>query len=237
MPRLFERFHRIENTRSRTHEGSGIGLALVHELIKLHGGSLRAESTPGRGSTFIVRIPLGANHIPVERIGKDRTLPSTALSTSAFVEEALRWLPDADAVSEEELPSPNELLAIPCPPACDVHAGRPRLLVADDNSDMRQYSVRLMAERYEVEVVPDGVSALAAARERRPGLVLSDVLMLRLDGLGLLRELRADPKLCDVPIILLSARAAEESRIGKSDRTGTQAAIGCRNVGSYCGLF
>jgi PAS domain S-box-containing protein len=213
MPRLFERFHRIENTRSRTHEGSGIGLALVHELVKLHEGTLRAESAPGRGSTFIVRIPLGANHIPVERIGKDRTLPSTTWSTSTFVEEALRWLPDADVVSEEELPYPNELLAIPCPPISDVPSGRPRLLVADDNSDMRQYLVRLMAERYEVEAVPDGISALAAARERRPDLVLSDVMMPRLDGLGLLRELRADPKLCDVPIILVSARAAEESRI------------------------
>jgi PAS domain S-box-containing protein len=213
MPRLFERFHRIENARTRTHEGSGIGLALVHELVKLHNGTLRAESTPGRGSTFIVTIPLGANHIPVERTGKGRTLPSSALSTSAFVEEALRWLPDADAVSEEELPSANELLALSCPPTSDVTAGRPRLLVADDNSDMRRYLVRLMAEHYEVEAVPDGVSALAAARERRPDLVLSDVMMPRLDGLGLLRELRADPKLCDVPIILLSARAGEESRI------------------------
>jgi PAS domain S-box-containing protein len=212
MPRLFERFHRIENVRSRTHEGSGIGLALVHELVKLHEGALRAESTPGRGSTFIVTVPLGADHIPIERIGNDRTMSSTAVGASAFVEEALRWLPAA-AVSEEEMPSPNELLAIPCPPTSKLPSGRPRLLVADDNSDMRQYLVRLMSERYEVEAVPDGLSALESARTKRPDLILSDVMMPRLDGLGLLRELRADPGLSDVPIILLSARAGEESRL------------------------
>ena len=213
MPRLFERFHRIENTRSRTHEGSGIGLALVYELVKLHGGALRAESVPGQGSTFIVTIPLGTDHIPVERIAKDRTLSSTAVGASAFVEEALRWLPEAESVCETELPSPNELLPIPCPPTPNGPSGRPRLLIADDNSDMRRYLVRLMAERYEVEAVSDGVNALAAARERRPDLVLSDIMMPRLDGLALLRELRSDPKLCDIPIILLSARAGEESRL------------------------
>src|SRR6202044_3207404 len=88
IPRLFDRFHRIENTRSRTHEGSGIGLALVLELVKLHGGAVRVESVTGKGSSFIVSIPLGSAHLPSERIGGTRTLATTAVGAAPFVEEA-----------------------------------------------------------------------------------------------------------------------------------------------------
>ncbi len=216
LPRLFDRFHRIENTRSRTHEGSGIGLALVQELVKLHGGSVRAESAVGKGSTFIVSFPLGSAHLPAERIGGTRTLASTAVGAAPFVEEALRWLPDAghDDAETEILPS-DELIPIPCPPLANRGTGveLPLILVADDNTDMRQYLVRLLAERYEVKAVPDGKAALAAVRERSPDLVLTDVMMPNLDGFGLLHELRSAAETRTIPIILLSARAGEESRV------------------------
>ena len=118
LPRLFDRFHRIENTRSRTHEGSGIGLALVQELVKLHGGSVRVESVVGKGSTFIVSLPLGSAHLPADRIGGTRTLATTALGAAPFVEEALRWLPDAeDNEVAEEIGPGNELIPVPCPPS------------------------------------------------------------------------------------------------------------------------
>jgi PAS domain S-box-containing protein len=216
LPRLFDRFHRIENTRSRTHEGSGIGLALVQELVKLHGGSVRVESVPGEGSTFIVSVPLGISHLPAGRIGKTRSLATTALGATPFVEEALRWLPDADQEIPAEAILSQELIPIPCPPASDGDGAsekRPRILVADDNADMRQYLVRLLAERYEVQAVADGKAALESVRERAPEVVLSDVMMPNLDGFGLLRELRSDPKTRTIPIILLSARAGEESRV------------------------
>jgi signal transduction histidine kinase len=87
------------------------------------------------------------------------------------------------------------------------------LVVADDNADMRHYLVRLLAERYDVQAVSDGEAALAAARERLPDLIVSDVMMPKLDGISLLRELRTDPALKEVPTILLSARAGEESRL------------------------
>ena len=95
IPHLFERFYRVEGARGRTHEGTGIGLALVQELVKLHGGSVRVESAPSRGSTFIVSIPTGTAHLPADLIGGTRTLSSTALGARPYVEEALRWLPDA----------------------------------------------------------------------------------------------------------------------------------------------
>ena len=217
LPRLFDRFHRVENTRSRTHEGSGIGLALVHELVKLHGGSVRVESVVGKGTTFVVSLNRGSAHLPADRIGGVRSLATTAVGAAPFVEEALRWLPEEDQVEPPEvIPPERDLIPIPAPPVATNLPGsepRPLILVADDNADMRQYLVRLLSERYEVEAVPDGEAALAAARGRTPALVLSDVMMPNLDGFGLLRELRADPKIQTVPIILLSARAGEESRV------------------------
>ncbi len=222
LPRLFDRFHRVQNTRSRTHEGSGIGLALVHELVKLHYGDVRVESAPGIGSTFIVRLPLGSSHLPVDGIGGARGLASTAVGATPFLEEALGWLPDAGQTSSrEELPTGLELMQVPCPPLSangEASPKRPRVVIADDNADMRSYLVRLLAERYDVEAVANGQAALEIVRKRKPDLILSDVMMPELDGFGLLRELRSDPGTKTIPIILLSARAGEESRVEGMER-------------------
>lgn len=209
MPRLFERFYRVENSQGRTHEGSGIGLALVQELIKLHGGAVRAESKTGEGTAFIVTVPLGSAHLPAEKVVTARGRASVVTGAISFVEEALRWLPDQSPSMEE---SPREERP-PVPSPQNLQTDRPRIVLADDNADMRQYIARLLAERYAVEAVADGEAALAAAQERRPDLILSDIMMPRLDGFGLLRDLRNDPSLRNVPVILLSARAGEEARI------------------------
>lgn len=221
--RVFERFHRVEDARGRTQEGTGIGLALVQELVKLHGGSVRVESTLGRGSTFTVSIPTGKAHLPADRIGGTRRQASTALGASPYVEEALRWLPDAESLPLAPVGGgigPDALLASPFPSAAVTRQGeeressvRARILWADDNADMRDYVRRLLSAHYNVETVADGQTALAAARARRPDLVLADVMMPKLDGFGLLRELRADPETRTLPVILLSARAGEEARV------------------------
>jgi PAS domain S-box-containing protein len=213
LPRVFERFYRIENARGRTHEGSGIGLALTRELVRMHGGDIRAASNMDAGSTFTVTIPLGATHLPPGQIGLARTAASTGDSAHQFVEESLGWLPgDAGAISD--LPR-TPRVADPMLPVTERQGESHELhvLVADDNADMRNYLAQILRERYEVEVVADGAAALRAARARPPGLVLADVMMPVLDGFGLLRELRADPKTARLPVILLSARAGEESRV------------------------
>jgi PAS domain S-box-containing protein len=215
IPKLFDRFHRVPNTRSRTHEGSGIGLALVHELVKLHAGSMRVESTVGQGSTFIITIPLGQDHLATSQVGGDRPLSSTATGAAPFVQEALRWLPDAEhGVPPSDISSDYELMAVPCPPvSAGDHASRSRVLIADDNADMRLYLVRLLSERFDTIAVANGRAALDAIQQQLPDLILSDVMMPELDGFGLLRELRKNPDTRTVPIILLSARAGEESRV------------------------
>jgi signal transduction histidine kinase len=196
IPHLFERFYRVKGGRARTHEGTGIGLSLVQELVRLHGGAVRVESAAGAGSTFTVVIPA----VTPATAGQPspRTLAPTALGASLFVEEALRWLPDMGSEDVRE--------SLPVTP-------RARILVADDNADMREYVSRLLREHWTVEAVADGRAALEAARARTPDLVLTDVMMPGLDGFELLRALRADPRTSTVPVILLSARAGEEARV------------------------
>jgi PAS domain S-box-containing protein len=205
LPRVFERFHRIEGQRSRTHEGSGIGLALVQELVNLHRGQIRAESEPGHGTTFTVSIPFGSAHLPQDRIGAARTLASSSVRAEAYVEEALHSLPD---FRSSELPDRVDIPVTESSP----HAGA-RILLADDNSDMRDYVRRLLSPHFDVETAADGQAALKSIRTRRPDLVLSDVMMPVLDGFGLLNAIRSDPALRDVPVIMLSARAGEQSRV------------------------
>ena len=211
IPRVFERFHRVPNARSRTHEGTGIGLALVQELVKLHGGFIRVESTLGKGSTFIVSIPLGQNHLSQSQLGGTRALTSTATGAKPFVEEALGWLPETPRENDEVI-NDQDLLPVPCPPSSGTGV-RPRILIADDNADMRQYIARLLSEHYEVETAPDGQAALRAAREHPPNLILSDVMMPVMDGFQLIEAIHAEERTRRIPIVLLSARAGEESRV------------------------
>jgi len=212
IPRLFERFHRVEGTEARTHEGSGIGLALVQELVRLHAGTIDATSTQGTGTTFRVRLPLGSAHIPAERIQSPRTRASTAIGAQAYVQEALRWLPGhADDLAERLLASPDARGARHDDRFASTFGAR--VLLADDNADMRSYVRDLLQPGYNVEAVADGEQALAAAQREAPDLIISDVMMPRLDGFGLLKAVRADPGLAGVPLIMLSARAGEEARI------------------------
>ncbi|MGA8874016.1 MAG: ATP-binding protein [Candidatus Korobacteraceae bacterium] len=208
--RVFERFHRIESTRARTYEGTGIGLALVQELARLHGGSVSVESTQGHGTTFTVSVPRGRTHLPADRIQPSRGVLSAGLAAEAYVDEAQRWLPrESGAPDEAQSKVPPSAQAIPEAASGD----KGLILIADDNADMREYIARLLRGEYRVEVAADGLQALEASRKLHPDLVLSDVMMPRLDGFGLLRAIRDDPALRSTPVILLSARAGEESRI------------------------
>ncbi|HYQ44219.1 MAG TPA: ATP-binding protein [Polyangiaceae bacterium] len=213
LPRVFERFHRVAGAKGRSFEGSGIGLALVHELVRLHGGDVRVESEVGRGTTFFVTIPTGSAHLPQDRLAKEGALAANPAGTSAgHVLEAEQWA-RAKRASE---PPPVEPITAPAaaePRAPASNDARERVLVADDNADMREYLQRLLSPHWEIQTVPDGRAALAAALAAPPDLVLSDVMMPELDGVSLLAALRADPRTKTVPVILISARAGEEARL------------------------
>jgi PAS domain S-box-containing protein len=207
VPKLFERFHRVENQKSRSFEGSGIGLALVHELVKLHGGSLVAESEVGKGSSFKVSIPFSSFQLPADSLDSGSTAVPAANRAEAYVEEALSWLPGD---TKTGFPVSKSDVAIPGVGRDKMHG---RILVADDNADMRAYIGRLLGAHWDVETEEDGNAAIEAIKRSRPDLVVTDAMMPHLDGFGLLQAIRNDAELCDLPVIMLSARAGEEARI------------------------
>ncbi|MBD2070263.1 PAS domain S-box protein [Leptolyngbya sp. FACHB-671] len=226
LPHIFQRFHRVKGAAGRSYEGSGIGLSLVQELVKLHGGSIRVSSVVGQGTCFTISIPTGYSHLPGDRlqlqhgetqlIGAERSFTSIETRATPHIAEALRWLPDERSERVDEWMSEAEYHPSTRPliyPSTHSPALPARILLADDNADMRNYMRRLLNQQYEVEVVSDGVAALAAIRQQMPHLVLTDVMMPRLDGFGLLQALRANPDTQQIPIILLSAQAGEESQI------------------------
>ncbi|GAA2544412.1 hypothetical protein GCM10010435_11190 [Winogradskya consettensis] len=199
---LFDRFHRVTGAWSRSHEGTGIGLALVRELAELHAGTASAQSEPGVGSTFRVSVPLGAAHLPADRIVERPGAVAPDDHGRLYVEEAHWW-------SGESVPEPPA----PAVPGAVQDARRGRVLVADDNADLRDHVVRLLQPYWDVTAVNDGREALTLAREEQFDLVLTDVMMPRLDGFALIKALRADERTRDLPILVLSARAGEESSV------------------------
>ncbi len=206
LPHLFERFHRVHGARSRTFEGSGIGLAMVAELAALHGGTVEAESRVGFGSTFTVRLPIGTAHLPAEQVvaaddAEADTAPEVVVQQAqGVVEEALRWI---------ETPDAEQALTDTDGPA-ETHG---RVLVVEDNPDMRDYIAGLLTQEYVVQTAVDGLDALERVAEFRPDLILTDVMMPRLDGFGLLQRLHADPATTGIPVIMLSARAGDEGTV------------------------
>ncbi|HVE96708.1 MAG TPA: SpoIIE family protein phosphatase [Pseudonocardiaceae bacterium] len=201
LPRLFERFYRAEHATARSAEGSGIGLALVRELVGLHGGTITVQSTVDVGTTFTVTLPFGCEHLPAKQLRAAAAGAAPLAQVEPFVAEALRWLPSVDtaptgAASDADQPAMSQ-----------------QVLVVDDNADMREYLQRLLSRRYRVYAVGDGLTALAAAREQPPDLIISDVMMPNLDGIGLITALRADSRTAQVPVLLLSARAGPEAAV------------------------
>ncbi|MDZ7960331.1 MAG: ATP-binding protein [Aulosira sp. DedQUE10] len=210
---LFKRFHRVKGAQGRSFEGSGIGLSLVQEFVELHCGTVSVTSVLGAGSCFIVAIPTGSDHLPKEAIRASRTSLSIALGAITYVEEAQRWIPEESRGSQGRREAGGEIIQNNYIDIDSSPASPARILLADDNADMRDYLKRLLSCYYEVETVVDGNAALNAVRNNPPDLVLTDVMMPGIDGFELLRSLRSDSKTQDIPIILLSARAGEESRI------------------------
>ncbi len=196
LPHVFERFRRVRGAKSRSHEGSGIGLALVDELVRLHGGTIDVRSEAGKGTTFTVSLPLGSEHLdPTQVVAAEHTVAHTSVVD--------QYLADVDST----------LLPGQAPAAVDEAGKGARILVADDNADLRAYVTRVLGPRHDIVSVGNGVEALRALRERQFDLVVSDVMMPEMDGFELIRQIRSDPAIEAVPFIMLSARAGDASAV------------------------
>jgi signal transduction histidine kinase len=206
MERIFHRFHQVEGTSS----GTGLGLALSRELARLHGGDVLVRSEPGQGSRFRVELPREARAQSERRRQPRRREDQLALARA----EALTAREYARRTRRETLLADVELPRVtgdssqvrPQPPA-----GAPRVLLVEDNEELRSFVAQRLSSRYRVEEAKDGNAGLAAARRTTPDLIVSDVMMPGMDGHELCRRLRADPGLATVPVILLTARAGSEA--------------------------
>ena len=196
LPHVFERFHRARSAQARSHEGSGIGLALVDELVRLHGGAITVASTFGEGTTFRVTIPLGTAHLDKSLV-KQQQYVGQISSIDQYLAEIQATIETSSTIRVPMEPEPKSDVA--------------RILLADDNRDLRDYVTHLLGSDYDVVGVPNGRKALAALRSEPFDLLISDVMMPEMDGLALLQAIREDPMLHALPVIVLTARAGEES--------------------------
>lgn len=195
-PRIFERFYRVNSADGRSQEGTGIGLALVREMVQLLKGRVEVQSEPGKGSTFTVVIPAAVGTARRHPAGTEQGVSAAG---SYYVEEALQWRDDLLDSGDASPVASNGL--------------RPRVLLADDNKDMRLYLQRLMEGSYDVRAVSDGQEAFAAALDWMPDLIISDVMMPKEDGFALVNRLKGSLVTRNIPVILLSARAGEEAKV------------------------
>lgn len=198
---IFDRFYRIEGTPSRSFEGSGIGLSLVRELVRFHGGKITVESTLGQGSSFIISLPTGKRHLD-EKYLVNAGSKTYRSEVSSFVNETLRWAINGDTDQE---------------PVSTPTTKSDRILVVDDSPDMRNYLKGLLEKHFEVILAEDGISAQKQLTEAMPNLVLTDVMMPGMDGFELLNYIKHSAQMKHLPVILLSARAGEESQIDALD--------------------
>jgi len=197
LPRIFDRFHRVQNSRGRTFEGTGIGLSLIRELVQQHGGTIDVESVRDKGSTFSIRIPLGKAHLPPDRIVAAEG-DTHRFTLTEYIGEIGSLLPVQDSEQAASVDGPVSASTI---------------LIVDDNADMRLHIQSIIGRYYKSLMAPNGEEALALVRQHRPSLVLSDLMMPVLDGSQLLRALKQNPDTAQVPVILITARAGEESLI------------------------
>jgi signal transduction histidine kinase len=209
LERIFERFHQVDGSLSREQGGTGLGLALARELARLHGGNVTVASELGRGSVFRVELPR-ETAAPSERRRKPRRredqIVQARAETLAARQYALQSLRDT-LLADVELPRlSRESLAHPEPPA-----GAPRVLLVEDNEDLRCFLESRLSRLYQVETAADGAEGLEAARRNRPDLIVADVMMAGVDGYELCRRLRKDPAFAVTPIVLLTARAGPDA--------------------------
>ncbi len=196
---IFQRFYRAKTDASRTHEGTGIGLSLVSEFVKMHGGSVDLKSKPSEGSTFVVKIPKGHSHLPGSLITMESLTQADVRHAQTFIEESSRWT---------SAPTGANLVSLAWSTARNS-----TLLLVDDNADMCEYLERFLSQFWNVQTACNGQDALEIIERRVPDLLITDVMMPKLDGFQLLKVLRKRDDAKNMPIILLSAKAGEEARV------------------------
>jgi signal transduction histidine kinase len=213
LPHVFDRFWQADGSSKRKYQGVGIGLALVKELVEIHGGKVGVESQEGKGTTFTVTLPY--QEIEPAQLSKPEATPETALAATSrgSTVTSEEWL--ANLYRRAELfPALTPLQASLRPVETMGNGNLPTILVADDEPDMRHFLKSQLSAHYRVLEAVDGQQAIEKASQFLPDIILLDMMMPEKDGLQACREIREHTPTQSIPIILLTARADEETRLG-----------------------
>ncbi|MFQ5648942.1 MAG: ATP-binding protein [bacterium] len=200
--RIFDRFYQADDTYTREQEGSGIGLALTKELVELHHGEIQVASEVGKGTTFTVRLPLGKDHLKSEEIIAQPPPSYSAIEGTA-------------APSSEDIGEGATVVGEPCEglKPSQGSEGPPLLLIVEDNADVRSYIRDYLESNYQIMEAVDGEEGFERSVDTIPDLIISDVMMPKMNGYELCRKLKTDERTSHIPIILLTARAGGESKV------------------------
>ncbi len=214
LDKVFDRFYRVDN--GAAHSGTGIGLALTKELVELHHGGITVESKVGKGTTFIVRLPLGKAHLKPEQIGE--TVSSEQYPVVSRSETEIPTFRDEQSPepSIQHLPANDKSVRSEDPDYSGQPATsnqQPALLIVEDNADMRAYMRGYLEENYRIIEAEDGARGMKQAHKHAPDLIISDVMMPEMDGFELCEKLKTDERTSHIPVILLTARASGESKV------------------------
>jgi signal transduction histidine kinase/class 3 adenylate cyclase/CheY-like chemotaxis protein len=207
LPHLFERFRQAEGSENRAHEGTGIGLSLVKDLVELHGGEITVESVYERGTTFSIWLSTGCAHLPPAQIAEEQASVEIGRADVELADLAMDLL-DCDAVEAELLE-----------PIAGVLANGQRILVVDDNSDLRTYISGILRQQgYQVFTARNGAEGYQLAFAQSPHLIITDLMMPKVSGLEMIQMIRNDEALQGIPIVLLTAKADEDTHLEGLER-------------------
>lgn len=202
IPKLFDRFYQVDNSQTREYEGTGIGLALTKELVELHHGRIKVESEKGAWTEFTLEFPLGRDHLKDEEIiAEQEIITRVILNPDEVGMKNLREVVNSDSSS---LAPQNDN---------EVNEDKTIILVVEDNYDMRQYIRESLYGNYIIEEAVNGDQGVRKAEKIIPDLIISDMMMPKLDGNQLVKILKNDEKTSHIPIILLTAKAGQENKL------------------------
>ncbi|MEM6648451.1 MAG: ATP-binding protein, partial [Bacteroidota bacterium] len=203
LPHVFDRFRQVDDSNTRDQEGTGIGLALVRELVLLHHGTIHVESTWGEGTTFVVRLRQGYAHFSGAGIQAAGAEELEATAAPSLLEQGSGHVDQIYRVHEVQRPAS----------VVEAPADAPLLLVVDDNEDIRQYIADCLGGTYRIVEAHDGEAGLKQAQQHRPDLIITDLMMPNVDGYAFTANVRADDDLAHTPVIILSAKTSQETVI------------------------
>ncbi|MEO0646196.1 MAG: response regulator [Cyanobacteria bacterium J06650_10] len=206
IPHLFERFRQADGSANRHYEGTGLGLSLVQELTQLHGGEVSVQSEYGEGTTFTIEIPVGSGHLPA-----DQVVEQSLASTKGRAAVELSDIEMASATADTDIALPPQAEGTETERASFEGS---QILVVDDNPDLRSYvSSVLQRQGYQVRTAEQGAAGLESATNYHPDLIISDLMMPGVNGLEMIERIRKDVELQGTPIILLTAKVDDETRL------------------------